>query len=591
MVNFINPETFKSNKDVKRAYTQAELDNDVCVRSPYQICYERVIVILAFLAMMNYIIARWIYMFTIPSHLWASIPMLLIETVLVVPGLYVSYFLLWNRRDRPSKNLEDFATLMPNDYPTVDVLIPCLNEPVEIIKATVNAAMNLDYPTHKVTVCVCDDGRRKEVKAMVEDMGAKHPNANGVIAGGVKTMYVAREKVPGVYHHAKAGNLNNAILNAGTSGDLLMILDCDMIAKPDFLKRLVPHFYQRQVTEAGAESYLIDEKVALVQSPQAFFNVAEGDLLGQQYRYFYGPGNKGWDGSDCAPCCGTNNIFSRKALTSIGGFTYGSITEDFLTSMTLHSSGFQTKYAHEYVAFGLAPETLADFMKQRRRWAAGAVEIFVYNNSLVKKGLTWKQKYLYFWAGLQAYLAFPLLLLTFVPFLSIFNFGSERLVLSPMNGDVWVVSMFHFLLWNIWMLFVAYQDIPKSYLAHSVQESVFMMYTKFHAVSEVHWKGKLTFKVTNKGAKNAEESEFWNEFAEVRPFAFYYLVGICGIAKLLYCFITQTNVHYIEDFVALIWLLIVMWQMAPPIKFFVTTQLLGVDYSWKSPDAPTEESL
>ncbi len=39
------------------------------------------------------------------------------------------------------------------------------------------------------------------------------------------------------------------------------------------------------------------------------------------------------------PCCGTNVTFSRKALLSVGGFTYGSITEDFLTSMTLHSHG------------------------------------------------------------------------------------------------------------------------------------------------------------------------------------------------------------------------------------------------------------
>ncbi len=48
---------------------------------------------------------------------------------------------------------------------------------------------------------------------------------------------------------------------------------------------------------------------------------------------------QGWDGANCAPCCGTNVIFSRACLTSIGGFIYGSVTEDFLTSMYLHNAG------------------------------------------------------------------------------------------------------------------------------------------------------------------------------------------------------------------------------------------------------------
>lgn len=115
---------------------------------------------------------------------------------------------------------------------------------------------------------------------------------------------------------------------------------------------------------------------------------------------------------------------------------------------------------HEYLARGLSPETLHDFMKQRLRWAGGAVEIFFYHNSIwrqvwacdigymdgwvpthptttnyitgiaienthtythkpPKKGLNLKQKYLYFWAGLQALLGFPLLLVCVVPFIAL----------------------------------------------------------------------------------------------------------------------------------------------------------------------------
>lgn len=144
-----------------------------------------------------------------------------------------------------------------------------------------------------------------------------------------------RHAQPGKPHHAKAGNLNNAIMNEGTSGQFLLIFDCDMVAEPHFLEALLPHFYKR----TGEDKYEVDKDVALVQSPQSFFGVPVNDPLGQQYRYFYGPVLQGWDGANSAPCCGTNVIFSRACLTSIGGFIYGSVTEDFLTSMYLHNAG------------------------------------------------------------------------------------------------------------------------------------------------------------------------------------------------------------------------------------------------------------
>ena len=71
----------------------------------------------------------------------------------------------------------------------------------------------------------------------------------------------------------------------------------------------------------------------------SFTNVPEEDPLSQGYHYFYGPVLRGWDAVGGTPCCGTNVVFSRAALLSIGGFTYGSITEDFLTSMTLNNAG------------------------------------------------------------------------------------------------------------------------------------------------------------------------------------------------------------------------------------------------------------
>ena len=42
-----------------------------------------------------------------------------------------------------------------------------------------------------------------------------------------------------------------------------------------------------------------------------------------------------WAGRDQSLCCGTNVVFSRAALTAIGGWGVTSVTEDVLTSYHL----------------------------------------------------------------------------------------------------------------------------------------------------------------------------------------------------------------------------------------------------------------
>lgn len=204
-------------------------------------------------------------------------------------------------------------------------------------------------------------------------------------SSAVTLKYFARRKIPGQYHHAKAGNLNNAMFaSKETSGQFMVVFDCDMVCKPEFLQAVIPHFYSKG--ENG--DYAVDRKIALVQSPQAFVGIPAHDPLGQQYRYFYGPVLQGWDGAGSTPCCGTNVVFSRECLGFIGGFVYGSVTEDFLTSMYLHNAGFNSKYIHEYLAFGLSPDSVHDFMKQRHRWAAGKSFKSLHSHGKGEKGFT-----------------------------------------------------------------------------------------------------------------------------------------------------------------------------------------------------------
>jgi cellulose synthase (UDP-forming) len=137
----------------------------------------------------------------------------------------------------------------------------------------------------------------------------------------------------------------------------------------------------------------------------------------------------GWDSLGAAPCCGTNAILSRAALEAVGGFAYGSVTEDFLTSLTLQSAGYRTRYVDEVLAEGLAPSSLAPFFAQRLRWAVGGLQIFWRFNPLWGAafrggGLTWEQRLLYVWSGGHYLLAFPLAVVLCTPFVFLLDGGA-----------------------------------------------------------------------------------------------------------------------------------------------------------------------
>ncbi|KAG5191781.1 hypothetical protein JKP88DRAFT_230720, partial [Tribonema minus] len=106
----------------------------------------------------------------------------------------------------------------------------------------------------------------------------------------------------------------------------------------------------------------------------------------------------GWDGAGCTPCCGTGVTFNRHALVKVGGFSTGSITEDFKTSLNLCAHGYTCKYFLQRMTRGVSPKELNAFMVQRLRWAVGAIQIVRAGNPLFTKGLHLRARWLYFWS-------------------------------------------------------------------------------------------------------------------------------------------------------------------------------------------------
>lgn len=248
--------------------------------------WTRLVVVLTVILGLNYVGWRWAASLNWDAW-WIAVPLVVAETYSLIDVMLFG-MTVWKLKIRKG------APAPPPDA-TVDVLITTYNEDLDMVMATALAAQKIRHPH---STWILDDGARPELKALAEEHGLG---------------YVTRSEdwTANVPRHAKAGNLNNALMV--THGEFLLILDADQIPEPDILEKTLGYFNNR--------------RVALVQTPQYFSNVPAHDPLGSQAPLFYGPIQQGKDGWNAAFFCGSNAILRREALMQLGLVGYVKETE------------------------------------------------------------------------------------------------------------------------------------------------------------------------------------------------------------------------------------------------------------------------
>jgi cellulose synthase (UDP-forming) len=301
---------------------------------------------------------------------------------------------------------------LPADFslwPTVDVLIPTYNEPVEMVTLTLTACTQLNYPRHKLNVFVLDDGgttqKLEDPDPLRAEAARRRSRELKAAAASLGVHYLTRERNV----HAKAGNINAALgaairtddhrriaarHNPGLGeprprGDLVLILDCDHVPTHDFLQNTVGFFME-------------DEKLACVQTPHFFINPTPVEKnLGTvtispgENEMFYGGIQLGLDFWNASFFCGSAALLRRRYLLDIGGLVEDTITEDAGTALRLHARGLNSVYLNKAMVMGLSPESFDSFIIQRSRWAKGMLQILLLRNPLREKGLTLPQRICY----------------------------------------------------------------------------------------------------------------------------------------------------------------------------------------------------
>ena len=304
----------------------------------------------------------------------------------------------------------------PETWPTVDIYVPSYNEALDLVRPTVLAALNMDWPRDKMNVWILDDGRREDFRAFAEECGCG---------------YVIRPDNKG----AKAGNINHALRH--TDGEFIAIFDCDHAPTRAFLQLTVGWLVR-------------DARIALVQTPHHFYsadpferNLARKTPVPNEGLLFYGviqPGNDLWN---AAFFCGSCAVIRRTALVEIGGVPHETVTEDCHCSFKMQQRGWHTAYLRLPLAAGLATERLGLHVGQRLRWGRGMIQIMRRENTLFARGLRPIQRLCYFASGFSFLFSLPRLVFLTAPLAFLF-FGQNIIAASPLAIIAYAGShMFH----------------------------------------------------------------------------------------------------------------------------------------------------
>jgi cellulose synthase (UDP-forming) len=275
-------------------------------------------------------------------------------------------------------------------WPEIDLLIPTYNEPLSVVRYTVLAALNIDWPPEKLHVFLLDDGKREDFRAFAE---------------AANVGYMTRTDNQG----AKAGNINSALDR--THSPYVAIFDCDHVPTRSFLQVTVGWF-------------LRDQKLGLLQTPHHFYspdpferNLKQFHTIPNEGELFYGIVQDGNDFWNATFFCGSCAVLRRTALAEIGGIATQTVTEDAHTSLRIQKKGWNTAYINIPQAAGLATESLSGHVRQRVRWARGMVQILRQDNPLFARGLSLPQRLCYFNAMMHFMYALPRLIFLTAPLL------------------------------------------------------------------------------------------------------------------------------------------------------------------------------
>lgn len=238
--------------------------------------------------------------------------------------------------------------------PRVVVIVPAWNEGA-VLTASLRRLMALEYPPDRLRVLVVDDASTDDTPEVVRAQAALFPG---------RIVHLRREQGG----QGKAHTLNHGIRAALADEwmEALLIMDADVIYRPDSLRRMTRHLADPEV---GAVTAYIREGSARPGAVSRY--------IGYEYVTAQAAARRAQNVMGAMAClAGGAQLHSRANLEAVGGrIDTSTLAEDTYTTFLTQLGGRRVVFDGEAVVLAEEPDSVVALWKQRVRWARGNVQI------------------------------------------------------------------------------------------------------------------------------------------------------------------------------------------------------------------------
>lgn len=238
--------------------------------------------------------------------------------------------------------------------PRVAVVVPAWNEGA-VIGRSIDRLLSLEYPPDALRVYVVDDASTDDTPDVVRAKAVQYPG---------RVVHLRREQGG----QGKAHTLNHGIeqVLADDWMQALLIMDADVIYRPDSLRRMSRHLADPRV---GAVTAYIREG-----SPEPRYLTR---FIGYEYIAAQACARRAQNVLGAMAClAGGAQLHSRENLVAVGGrIDTSSLAEDTFTTFRTQLGGQRVVFEPNAVVLAEEPGSIDALWKQRLRWARGNVQI------------------------------------------------------------------------------------------------------------------------------------------------------------------------------------------------------------------------
>ncbi|RLI52909.1 MAG: glycosyl transferase family 2 [Candidatus Thorarchaeota archaeon] len=259
--------------------------------------------------------------------------------------ILIYYYFRLNKNTRKSKRKE------LKDFPYVTIQLPIYNEKF-VIHRLLKCVTSMDYPKDRLEIQVLDDSTDETVEIAADLISEYRKKGHNIL-------HVRR----GTRANFKAGALQYGLERA--RGEFIAIFDADFVPPPDFLKELLPEFFDQYVGGVQARWGHLNYGQSVLTRSQA---------IGLDNHFIMEQGLRSRLGC-FINFNGTCGLWRKRAIIDAGGWHGDTLAEDLDLSYRVQLRGWRIKYRGDFVVAGELPHTAYGYRVQQNRWAKGTIQV------------------------------------------------------------------------------------------------------------------------------------------------------------------------------------------------------------------------